>query len=105
MNAIQMLASQLWVERLGWTLVHFVWQGAVIATLYAAARLWMGRGLSSSARYLISCSALAVMMAAPLVTWIVLQPSDPGPAATHLAVAASAASPALTTLPASCSGS
>ena len=38
MNAIQFLSSQPWVERLGWTLVHFLWQGAAIAALYAAAR-------------------------------------------------------------------
>ena len=29
MNAIQILSSQPWVERLGWTLVHFLWQGIV----------------------------------------------------------------------------
>ncbi len=38
MNAMQMLSSQPWVERLGWTLVHFLWQGLSIAFLYAAAR-------------------------------------------------------------------
>ncbi len=31
MNAMQMLSSQPWVERLGWTLVHFLWQGLAIA--------------------------------------------------------------------------
>ena len=29
MNPIQILSSQPWVERLGWTLVHFLWQGSV----------------------------------------------------------------------------
>ena len=38
MNAMQMLVSQPWVERLGMTLLHFFWQGLVIAILYAAAR-------------------------------------------------------------------
>jgi hypothetical protein len=38
MNAMQILASQPWVERLGMTLLHFLWQGLVIAILYAAAR-------------------------------------------------------------------
>ena len=33
MNAMQMLSSEAWVERLGWTLVHFLWQGLAIATL------------------------------------------------------------------------
>ena len=41
MNTIQILSSQPWVERLGWTLVHFLWQGLAIAALYAAhARRW-----------------------------------------------------------------
>ena len=35
MNAMQILSSQPWVERLGWTLVHFLWQGLSIAVLYA----------------------------------------------------------------------
>ena len=30
-NAMQFLASQPWVERLGWTLVHFLWEGALIS--------------------------------------------------------------------------
>ena len=38
MNAMQVLSSQPWVERLGWTLIHFLWQGLSIAVLYAAVR-------------------------------------------------------------------
>ena len=38
MNAMQVFSAQPWVERLGWTLVHFLWQGLAIAALYAAAR-------------------------------------------------------------------
>ena len=43
MSAVQMLSSQPWVERLGWTLVHFLWQGLAIAVLYAAVRGAMAR--------------------------------------------------------------
>jgi uncharacterized protein (TIGR03435 family) len=57
-----------WVERLGWTLVHFLWQGLAIAVLYAGARL-LARRSSPNARYLLACAALAAMMAAPLATW------------------------------------
>jgi len=38
MNAMQSLVSQPWVERLGMTLLHFLWQGLFIAILCAAAR-------------------------------------------------------------------
>ncbi|MGA2149488.1 MAG: TIGR03435 family protein [Bryobacteraceae bacterium] len=76
MNAIQMLGSEPWVERLGWTLVHFFWQGALIAVLYAAARRWIERRSSPNARYLLACAALATMMAAPVATWSTLGPSN-----------------------------
>ena len=68
------------VDRLGWTLVHFLWQGVAIAIPYAAARLMLAR---PAARYLLACAALAAMIAAPLVTWEVLRPPEPGPAAAY----------------------
>ncbi len=69
MNAIQMLSSEVWVERLGWTLVHFLWQGLAIALLYAAADRVMAHKCSPNGRYLLACAALVAMMAAPLTTW------------------------------------
>ncbi len=30
--------SQFWIQKLGWTLLHFLWQGTAIAMVYAAAR-------------------------------------------------------------------
>ena len=50
MNAMQVLSSQPWVERLGWTLLHFLWQALSIAILYAAARWAMARKSSPNAR-------------------------------------------------------
>jgi uncharacterized protein (TIGR03435 family) len=75
MNAIRMLASEPWVESLGWTLVHFLWQGLLIAALYAAIRGSIARRASPNVRYLLACAALACMLLAPLVTWIAQQPS------------------------------
>ena len=66
------------VHRLGWTLLHFLWQGAVIAGLFAAAQT--GRR-SSSARYWTGCLALALMLAAPVVTFIALGAERTVPAA------------------------
>jgi uncharacterized protein (TIGR03435 family) len=82
MNAMQMLSSEAWVERFGWTLIHFLWQGLSIALLYAAARSIMARRSSPNGRYLLACAALAAMMAAPLATWRLMQQPDrsPGPA-------------------------
>jgi uncharacterized protein (TIGR03435 family) len=83
MNAMQMLSSEAWVERLGWTLVHFLWQGLSIALLYTAARRTMVRRSSPNARYLLACAALAAMMAAPLVTWCLMQQPDASPGAAY----------------------
>jgi uncharacterized protein (TIGR03435 family) len=75
MNAIEILASQPWVQRFGMTLLHFLWQGLAIAILYAAARQIAARTASPQTLYLIACAALGAMMAAPLVTWEVMRPA------------------------------
>jgi uncharacterized protein (TIGR03435 family) len=77
MNPIQILSSQPWAERLGWTLVHFLWEGLLLAGLYAGARFGMARGSRPNTRYLLACAAMAAMMAAPLVTWSLLRPAEP----------------------------
>ena len=57
-------------QRLGWTLVHFVWQGTLVALVLAAVL----RGLKQShTRYAAACLALAVMTALPLATLRYLQ--------------------------------
>lgn len=83
MNLIHVLSSQQWVERLGWTLVHFLWQGLSIAALYAAARRGIAGKATPNVRYLLACAALAAMMAAPLATWGLMRPSDANPDAAY----------------------
>jgi len=105
MNAIQVLSSQPWVERLAWTLIHFLWQGLSIAVLYAAARRGVARMSTPNVRYLLACAALAAMMTAPLVTWGLMRPSDASPDTAYRVrsapSSASTAGIATTTLPAS----
>jgi len=36
------LLNHPWTERLGWTLLHFLWQGILVAALYALARALAG---------------------------------------------------------------
>ena len=81
MNAIHLLSAQPWVERLGSTLLHFLWQGILIAALYAAARRWIARSSGPNVHYILACAALAVMAAAPVVTWSLLRPPAPEPVA------------------------
>ena len=60
-----------WIEIPGWTLLHFVWQGALLG-LAVAGVLWLCRRRSSNARYAVACCGLAVLLAAPMVTATVL---------------------------------
>ena len=55
------------VELLGWVLLHFVWQGAVIA-LALAVLLALIRETQASLRYILSCAALVLMLGAALAT-------------------------------------
>ncbi len=87
------------VIRLGWTLMHFLWQGASIAALYSAVR-WLARGMRAEGRYFLACLALASMMAAPIVTWCVLGQSDETAAiAADVTARVPGAIPSVATLP------
>src|SRR5947207_1413392 len=79
MNAMELLLSQPWVERLGWTLIHFLWQGALAAGFYAGARSWILRASGANARYVLACATLAVLVALPVVTFTSMQPAGPVP--------------------------
>jgi beta-lactamase regulating signal transducer with metallopeptidase domain len=57
------------LHALGWTLVHFLWQGLLIAAVVALA-LWAHGGRDSRVRYAVACFGLALMMAAPPVTYL-----------------------------------
>jgi len=94
-SVTQILATQPWVERLGLTLLHFLWQGAIIVTLYAAARKWGMRTLGPNGRYLLACAALTSMALAPVITWVLLPSSAPaGPAAFAATMPAARPAPA-----------
>ncbi len=60
-----------WVRAVGWSLVHFVWQGLAVAALFALA-LWLLCGRSAAARYAAGCAALALMAALPAATWVMI---------------------------------
>lgn len=65
---MELIAHPL-IERLGWTLLHSVWQGAAIALAYALAS-WWARGRGPELRYAISLVALAVLALAPIATFL-----------------------------------
>jgi beta-lactamase regulating signal transducer with metallopeptidase domain/HEAT repeat protein len=55
------------IEVLGWALIHFTWQGTLVA-LSLAGVLRMLRGSSTNTRYVASCVALLLMSSLPLFT-------------------------------------
>jgi beta-lactamase regulating signal transducer with metallopeptidase domain len=67
------------VSALGWTLVHFVWQGTAMAAILAVANGILRRG-SPRARYGAALVTLLAMLALPAATFLVVRES-PRPAA------------------------
>lgn len=61
------------VQTLGWTLLHFLWQGTAVA-LIVAVLLWLTKAASPTVRYGLACAGLALMMILPGLTYAVLRP-------------------------------
>ncbi len=74
------------LEAVGWALVHFVWQGALVALVVAVALRSM-RDVSASARYALSAGALFAMILLPAATAWRLVRADTRPTIEALAVA------------------
>ena len=71
--------SRDFLDCLGWTLLHFLWQGLVIAALLAVT-LRLLRHRSANLRYLAGCGALLLMAVAPVASFYSLSQSDETPA-------------------------
>lgn len=63
----------LWVQTLGWTLIHFVWQGLVIGALFSGVRALVPRE-HSSIRYALGLLALVMLALSPALTFWLLWP-------------------------------
>lgn len=81
MTTIEFFYSQSIMQALGWTLLHFVWQGALIALLLAAALAILSRR-SATLHYAVACGAMVLMLSTPLATfWLLLaSPKEEAPA-------------------------
>ena len=58
-------------QALGWTLIHFVWQGAIAAILLACV-LALLRQAGSHTRYAVSCAAMVLMLGFAAATFVSL---------------------------------
>jgi len=68
------LVSPEIMRALGWTLLHFLWQGAAVAALLAGILAFVRR---ADTRYAVSVAALTLMIAAPATTFTMLWKSAP----------------------------
>lgn len=67
MELLENILSQEMVQRLGWMLVHFVWQASMVALLLAIL-LKLLRRSSANLRYIVACLALAMVVLLPVIT-------------------------------------
>jgi beta-lactamase regulating signal transducer with metallopeptidase domain/Flp pilus assembly secretin CpaC len=76
MKAFTFIFDNLIIQALGWTLLHFLWQGALLAALF-----WLVRGLlrqkPANTRYLAAVGTLALMVLLPALTFISLAKLKP----------------------------
>jgi TonB family protein len=61
------------IQSLGWTLLHFLWQGALVGAGYAAMR-WLVPSNRPETRYAAGIGALALLALAPVLTLAVIYP-------------------------------
>ena len=59
------------IERLGWTLIHFVWQGVFVWACLAVL-LWRMKNRTAQVRYLASCVVLLLLVILPVFTYVVV---------------------------------
>ncbi|MDQ4122042.1 MAG: penicillin-binding transpeptidase domain-containing protein [Acidobacteriota bacterium] len=59
------------LNSLGWTLLHFLWQGTLIAILTRVTMILL-RKCESNVRYLVMCAALLLMLLAPVMTFTLI---------------------------------
>jgi beta-lactamase regulating signal transducer with metallopeptidase domain len=78
MSLLENLLAPGTIERLGWMLVHVLWQATAVAILLAVFLRLLHKA-SANVRYWTACAALALMVALPIVTirWM----KAPGPVA------------------------
>jgi beta-lactamase regulating signal transducer with metallopeptidase domain len=77
MTGLNSWLSPAVLHALGWALIHSLWQCAGVAALAALAMAFIRR---PAVRYLVGVGALALMLAAPVATFLVLaKPAAPAP--------------------------
>src|SRR5579859_834953 len=71
MSALDVLRNSPFAYHFGWTLLHFLWQGALVGGVYACLRYVMAES-SPQERYVLSLGMLLVLAALPIITFLYL---------------------------------
>ena len=58
------------IQTLGWTLLHFLWQGTLVAALYGLTRLKTANRLTARARYGTACAGFSRWHSLPAATYL-----------------------------------
>lgn len=72
MDSVTTLLSEEITQRIGWVLVHFLWQGCVIMMLAWCVFKAFGKA-SSNIRYLTACIGLGLMAVVPVLTFMAIR--------------------------------
>ncbi len=73
-----MLVESSLFQALGWSLLHFLWQGSLVAILLLVARSFL-RERGAHVRYCLACGAMLLMLMLPLSTaWLINTSSRAG---------------------------
>jgi beta-lactamase regulating signal transducer with metallopeptidase domain/type II secretory pathway component GspD/PulD (secretin) len=79
MIVLQNILSQEIVERLGWTLLHFIWQAVAVA-LILTILLRILRKSTANLRYIFASLALGLTVLLPIITILLVPTTAPSPA-------------------------
>ncbi|HET6250682.1 MAG TPA: M56 family metallopeptidase [Tepidisphaeraceae bacterium] len=93
--AVRSISSTPAVERLAWTLIHSLWEFALIAIVAMLAAAAMRRA-SAAARYALLVAAMMLATLAPVATWL-LQPTFAADSAPATSGSATAIAPPIAT--------
>ena len=78
MTSLASLVDPTLVERLGWTLVHSLWQGVLIAAV-SGILFFALRGARAQTRYLAACASLLLVVASAAITFSMIAPASAAP--------------------------
>lgn len=71
MTLLDVVVNSPWLRSLGWTLLHFLWQGAAVGLCYGLVRHGL-RSRSPELRYCLAMITLVVLAALPVCTFLYL---------------------------------